>query len=837
MNKFFKKLAFTTAFAMVVTTVAPAAPAFAAKSPTLNAKSKTLLLGSEERNDFDFNLNNKVSGSKYKWTTSNAKVATVKSNGYVTAVGNGKAVISLKITLPTGKTTTLKANVTVKTNATSAVVTNVPETSIKVGETWNLNRSYTSEAGKTTDVTRFVITSENAADATINAETGHFTATKPGVYTVKVIFAQSAAKFAEGTYTAVSEDVTVNVAGITKLTQANKNTLNVEFGAPVEASDISVFRPVSTSKVNELIKKVTLSDDKKSAKVELYLDLAKDTTYGVELKGSNALTVVGADVNKITSKSTVEIITNEVVVKADGSATKIDVKLYNEDGVELNDSLLSYVELSSDSNTSYLNAAAKEITFYKVDDVATITAKVRTYEYDATGTEVAGDIDVQVIKAVSEASLVTSGVSKATVLLKGEDLNSFKTINKQVPLNDTDARLVAQVIESKAGLKDVEINSDTNAGRFVFETTDPSVLIVDAQGKLYPVKEGSAVVFVKYSATGADHKVIGTETIIVTAKRQVTRLTINNEETVNITLSNSALLNKTAKVTFKALDRLNVVDASETQKVKLEVLGNYTDVKKAEILADLGLVTPTNTDKKLEYTVSTVNFATAGTYQIKATLGTIVKVFTITVSVPKDTTVVNVKLALDTTSVDLKVDSDNKTKNVSVTLEGLASNGVENKDLTAASGYSLVYVAPGKTEEVAITAGNIDLLAGGKKAATGTYTVKAYTVSDTNVKLRLLATSQFTVTDTQSKVVLSAIDELVFSKTTETVFTNAMAEAAFAFKLGDDAVLVDANAKVNAIGTPASGYVYVTSVEFTRTVEGVTFVDVVAVNRTVQFTK
>lgn len=75
-------------------------------------KSK-LSLESDET--FDINIKSKVKGSKYTWTTSNKKIATVnKKNGIVTAVKKGKAVITCKVTLPDGSTKTLKANVTVK---------------------------------------------------------------------------------------------------------------------------------------------------------------------------------------------------------------------------------------------------------------------------------------------------------------------------------------------------------------------------------------------------------------------------------------------------------------------------------------------------------------------------------------------------------------------------------------------------------------------------------------------------------------------------------------------------------------------------------------------------
>ncbi len=73
--------------------------------------SATILMN--KGNTYDINVNDKVAGT-YTWTSSNPKVAKVNSkNGYVTAVANGNAKITCKITATDGQAYTLVSNVTV----------------------------------------------------------------------------------------------------------------------------------------------------------------------------------------------------------------------------------------------------------------------------------------------------------------------------------------------------------------------------------------------------------------------------------------------------------------------------------------------------------------------------------------------------------------------------------------------------------------------------------------------------------------------------------------------------------------------------------------------------
>ena len=69
------------------------------ENPSLTANNLTLSI----RESYNININNKVSGSKYYWYSSDTDVATVNpKNGIVNAVSSGATTIYCEITLPSG---------------------------------------------------------------------------------------------------------------------------------------------------------------------------------------------------------------------------------------------------------------------------------------------------------------------------------------------------------------------------------------------------------------------------------------------------------------------------------------------------------------------------------------------------------------------------------------------------------------------------------------------------------------------------------------------------------------------------------------------------------------
>ena len=134
-RKRFKKLtALTLAVAMVFTmngmnTLSSSAKTKAKKKVALNKTSLSLKVGQTKK----LTVKNKPAKAKLKWSTSNKKVATVKSNGKVKAVKKGSAKITCKVTYKNkGKKVTKKLTAKVKVTAKKAAATATPASSAAV---------------------------------------------------------------------------------------------------------------------------------------------------------------------------------------------------------------------------------------------------------------------------------------------------------------------------------------------------------------------------------------------------------------------------------------------------------------------------------------------------------------------------------------------------------------------------------------------------------------------------------------------------------------------------------------------------------------------------------
>ena len=374
-----KSLASTLALAMVATAM-PAAftTASAAKAPALNRTSKTLYINENAvGNKYDFNISNKVSGSKYSWTTSNKAIAKVNSKGLTTpGTKTGEATISCKITLPTKKTKTLKATVTVKENATKVWVKNAPEKEIGIGEkAYDFNSAFSTASGATaTDYRTWEIDAEsNTAGATIDAKSGVVTTTKAGEFKVRVRAYQNKAKLAAND-TVDSEWLTVKVkASITAVTQTVTNQVKVSFDDnmkdKVKASDFVIKNKATTA--TQQIKGISFSDDGKDVTIETYIDFTDASTYN--------LTFAGVDKEFTTSIGEVarlEITPATVTVNEE---TSVVVKAYNANGVDITSVKGGDITVDDSDNTSgWYDDATKKITIFKTGATAKIKATYHT---------------------------------------------------------------------------------------------------------------------------------------------------------------------------------------------------------------------------------------------------------------------------------------------------------------------------------------------------------------------------------------------------------------------------------------------------------------------------
>ena len=139
-------------------------------TPSLTAS--TVLLTNDTA--YDINLNNKIAGSSYKWTSSDAKVAKVNSkNGLVTAVSEGIATITCEITPPEGDLIKLKSIVTIGYDDNAPILS---DTSLDLG----VGDKYTIKAENTLEKSNIRFASSDKSIIKVGTANGKVTAVSAG---------------------------------------------------------------------------------------------------------------------------------------------------------------------------------------------------------------------------------------------------------------------------------------------------------------------------------------------------------------------------------------------------------------------------------------------------------------------------------------------------------------------------------------------------------------------------------------------------------------------------------------------------------------------------------
>jgi hypothetical protein len=106
--------------------------------PTPTSLTATSVLLNEQA-QYDINLNNKVSGSTYKWYSSDEKVVKVNpKSGLLTAVSEGTASVSCEVSLPDGTKRALISQVTVGYDENAPVLTETV-LDLSIGDTCDIN--------------------------------------------------------------------------------------------------------------------------------------------------------------------------------------------------------------------------------------------------------------------------------------------------------------------------------------------------------------------------------------------------------------------------------------------------------------------------------------------------------------------------------------------------------------------------------------------------------------------------------------------------------------------------------------------------------------------------
>jgi len=837
-KNFFKKLSFVLALAMIVSVLAPAAGALAASKPKLNATKKYLFLG--ETNKYDFNVSNKKSGWSYKWTSSNKAVATVASNGVTTGKSIGTAEISVVIKDKDGEEVTeLTADVIVKDSIKTVKISNGPtDGKLAVGKEFDFNRSYTTYGGstkKTTSVTKWSVDSDKA---TITSS-GVFKATEAGEYTVTVRTFQSTAKYnawlkdASAVKTVPTDSVKVTVAAsMTGAKQVDGTSVNVTFDSAMTdvLKNVSVYQLVGTTKVKQLVKEVAMDADKKVATVKLYVDFTAESTYVIDYPNMESVSFVAAT-KKAEDVQKILITTTTATIKV---AKPVVVKLLNADGVDITTpTLLGRVTMKSTGDVStFFNATSKEVTIFTKGVTTTVTATYHSYKYNTTTGAEDGNLEASAVITGVEADATNLNGLSAWTLAANSGAANFGDVKQRISVGDASTNLYVEM-NTLTGTTAGKVSNKTGSD-FEFTSSDESVVILNGN-TVIPVKEGSAVIVVKYGTAGATKTPVAAITITVGAKRAAASFTLSAYE---FALSKSASVNDTKQVEISLKDQFG--DDFTYTTYAVERLSG----------PDASVVTATGNSiakgsGKITFTGANM---TEGTYSYKVTVGGLSKVVVVTINKPAELTASYYKLELGATSIDLvaKAGATNS-KSVTIDVFGYATNGVKvTKEtlsaLPATNGEFTVSIdAPtvngAETYDVAdyATANYTLSTATSGSAITklpvGTYKVTlTQTINGNSVPVDV---QYFEVVDTQLKPVLAEVSSQYFTGTVGDVLVATDAgliqAAKDCLKITLDGADQDSNiVAVEAIGTVTS--VFVKSVTVRQTIDGATIDHKVDVN-------
>lgn len=789
-TKFFKKLSFVLVVAMVLTLFVPAVGAFAAKAPELNSTKKYLHLDVDKKNEFNFNISNKGKGWSYAWESDNEDVAVVnEGNGVTTATGVGEAEITVYITDADGEDVDeLTATVIVRDNIKEVTIKNPVDGTIAVGEEHDFDRSFVTVSGstkKTSGITRWII--DPAEGATID-EKGVFVATEAGEYTVTALSFQSKARYNNwledpvayaGEVLDTDETTVVVGSSIVETKQVDSSSFSVEFDTAMEdltADKFSVYLVVGTTNVNQLVKEVKMSDDKKTATVTMYLPFTDESNYVVKVAGlEDSFKAAKVDAKEVAS---VELSISEM--EYENSPKALTAVLKNAAGVDITTpALQAQVSYSlEDGSKGYL--VGNDLYLFNKGDVAIVKITFNTMVFNETLLDFDKVYGLGTVTAVDTVTHTLGSATDMTLATSSPDW-SKASVNK-LAAGDTGYSVWARVKKTD----DSYIYSETDT-KFTFASSNDSVLIVDKFGTIYPVTKGTAIIICYY-----DDAPRATFAVEITDARKVVQFT-PNKTTATITNSTSVAATDKFEITIK--DQLGE-DWAGTIGYSVEGLnGNPEGISPVDII--------TSYDTK-EIAVTGAG-ATKGTWRYLVKGYDLQFMLTVNVQEPTvdgDLDEVKVwKLTLDKTTVDKAVANKDAVKSITPTLTGYAANGVacyvadfstdkfsfKVNNVDQGNATSFVVTETGATIKTptkdvsgpAITAVSGESITG---KATGTYTVVAYQHKDGADIVR--GNVVFSVVDNTKKATY-VLENAVTSK------TNLLEAVRDAFKVQFDGSDVD----------------------------------------------
>ncbi|SHO47132.1 Ig-like domain-containing protein [Anaerocolumna xylanovorans] len=742
-NFFKKKLASALALALVVASVSPisASAATAAKIVDKGTSKATTVLYVDKvsygKSAVNFDLSKTYAGTKYTWTVSDSKKATIGAKtGYVVAKAPGVVTVKVAAKTKKGKTSTFTQKVTIRQRAKTVAVGE--DFTLNSGETKALKAALTP--ANSTDAVKYV--SDKEAVATVDAKTGVVTAVEAGEATITV-YAKAASTAPDSSQWNVTDTVKVTVPlGVASIKQTGSTELAVTFNSKIESGKVAAkdFAIVNDATKAVIGVKDAVADGTNIVKVTTFAGMTDGKTYTVTYdKKDTQFTATDGKIATLTiSPATIAFQTE----------TEIKVSTADANGVVLN--TYSYSDTSAEPKIEFTLSdvkgytSGKNLYLFNIGDTAKAKAVYHTYKYDAAGQEVGAITTELTITAVDKTAV---GVSKQEYTVAKDTPNWNKyTANTQLAVGDTSMKLFLRVLKTD--------NNYAGYGDYTFDSSNYNVLLATTSGTglaadLIPVSAGSAYVLVK----DKDGKVVWSLAVTVLEERKAASLLLDKE---SVTLS-------------KAFDGVVAVDKKVITASLKDQFGKDKDFAAANInqpeLYSGDIATKPNVVMNSDGTIEitpTLSSVAGKTYSYKVVYGSLTRVFTVSVVEPTGTTygyqVERNKDTIDTVYVDASTANKSFTIKVGAYQGGALAKYADIKEYTIKKGSDTVATqGAGFVAAKAVTFTALDVTTSPvTKQAAGSYTIelKYIDLADGTTKT---ITSGFAVVDTQSPVTVKHV--------------------------------------------------------------------------------
>lgn len=527
MKKQLRKIALAVVFALTATMCAPAGLAMAAAKTFTYAEQQsgdkvtTLFMDCNEKIDLKFLGVSNWKSYKYKWASSNEKVAVVDSNGLITALSEGTTTIKLMVgdgkeytssgvlvtvgktqevtigtasqeeikscTLEVGKTATLKAN-GIKDNVGgrySFVWSSTDTSVVKVDNSGKLTavapglaviqlKVTKAFSGKVMEATPIavLVNAKNTPTPTVKPTTKPTATPTPTKAPNTTTTPTPTVAPTNGTYTVnVISDRAITLTFKNKVTYTAKD---VEFNQVLEAGnediliklDVESVELDSTGKVMTISTEDVLTTDRYNVKVGTD---DKGTTFSVSIGEPNKMELVYSCLGK------------EGVAYAYDEEVGLDVpvtlsyKLYYND-IEVTESYAydGYIEyeLVSPVNSDYVNKSGEQLYFYAANRSAAVRA---TYTYfNDRGTEKVLTDD-ETIKAKTLGNYNVTHVANWTIVDSKTTTIDWNNPVKSVVAGSTGYKVVALLADSYGYYYSTD-ERGVNKAKNIYSTEDPDTL-------------------------------------------------------------------------------------------------------------------------------------------------------------------------------------------------------------------------------------------------------------------------------------------------------------------------------------------------------------------------